>query len=67
VRLNPDVGDAKSQAGRRLIGLPDELVRILQDHRAAQDDQRKRARQLWQESGWVFTTAVGRPLSSNSD
>lgn len=66
-RVNPEVGDAKSQAGRRVVGLPDELVHLLKAHREAQDVQRERARQLWQEGGWVFTTPTGRPLSLNSD
>ena len=66
-RLNPEVGDAKSQAGRRVVGLPDELVKLLVAHRSVQDEQRLKARQLWQEGGWVFTSATGRPLSLNSD
>ncbi len=66
-RLNPEVGEAKSQAGRRVIGLPAELVQLLREHRSAQDVQRVNARQLWQEGGWVFTSAVGKPLSLNSD
>lgn len=66
-RVNPEVGDAKSQAGRRVVGLPDELVHLLKAHGEAQDEQRERARQLWQEGGWVFTTPTGRPLSLNSD
>jgi hypothetical protein len=67
VRLNPEVGDAKSQAGRRVVGLPDELVQLLVAHRFAQDEQRAKARQLWQEGGWVFASAIGKSLSLNSD
>ena len=67
IRLNPEVGDAKSQAGRRVVGLPDELVQLLLAHRSVQDEQRTRARQLWQEGGWVFASALGKPLSLNSD
>src|SRR5512133_2791460 len=66
-RLNPEVGDAKSQAGRRVVGIPDQLVKLLVAHRSVQDEQRLKARQLWQEGGWVFTSATGRPLSLNSD
>ena len=47
IRLNPEVGDAKSQAGRRVVGLPDELVQLLLAHRSVPDEQRTRARQLW--------------------
>ena len=32
-----------------------------------QDAQRTWARQLWQEGGWVFASALGKPLSLNSD
>jgi hypothetical protein len=67
IRLNPEVGEAKSQAGRRVVGLPDELVQLLLAHRSIQDEQRTKARQLWQEGGWVFASALGRPLSLNSD
>ena len=28
-RVNPEVGEAKSQAGRRVVGLPEELVQLL--------------------------------------
>ena len=66
-RVNPEVGDAKSQAGRRVVGLPEELVQLLRQHQAAQDQRRERARQLWQEGGWVFATPTGGPLSLNSD
>ena len=67
IRLNPEVGEAKSQAGRRVVGLPDELVQLLAAHRSVQDEQRTKARQLWQEGGWVFASALGKPLSLNSD
>ena len=50
-----------------MVGLPDELVKLLVAHRSVQDEQRLKARQLWQEGGWVFTSATGRPLSLNSD
>ena len=66
-RLNPEVGEAKSQAGRRVVGLPEELVQLLREHRDAQERQREHARQLWQEGDWVFTQATGKPLSLNSD
>ena len=66
-RVNPEVGDAKSQAGRRVIGLPTELVELLVQHREIQERQRAHAKQLWHEEDWVFANAVGRPLSFNSD
>ncbi|MFC7718162.1 tyrosine-type recombinase/integrase [Nonomuraea recticatena] len=50
-----------------MIGLPDELVSLLRKHQAEQDKDRKAARQLWQEGGWVFTTATGQPVSPYTD
>lgn len=67
VRLNEDDGDTKSRAGRRAVGLPDQLGRLLGEHRSEQERMREDARQLWQEGGWIFTTATGQPLNLNSD
>jgi integrase len=58
---------AKSQAGRRVIGLPGPLAELLHEHRHHQDGDREAARQLWRESGYVFTTPTGQPLIPNSD
>lgn len=67
IRLNGEDGDTKSRAGRRAVGLPDQLVQLLREHAVEQERVRFHARQLWQEGGWVFTTPVGRPLNINSD
>ena len=64
IRLNPEVGDAKSQAGRRVVGLPDELVQLLLAHRSVQDEQRSKARQLWQEGGWGVRLGAGQAAES---
>ncbi|WP_049562992.1 tyrosine-type recombinase/integrase [Nonomuraea sp. SBT364] len=66
-QINEDTADTKSKAGRRVIGLPDELVALLRKHKTEQDKDREAARQLWQEGGWVFTTATGQPVSPSSD
>ena len=60
-------GATKSAAGNRVVGLPDELVTLLKDHRREQLEERIRAGSLWQEGGWVFTTLLGRPIAPNSD
>jgi integrase len=39
--------ETKSRAGRRRIGLPDELVSLLRKHRDEQDRERELAGQLW--------------------
>ena len=62
-----DTGPTKSRAGRRVIGLPDPVVVLLQVHREAQNAERAAARQLWHDEGWVFAKPDGRPLNPNTD
>jgi len=66
-QIRPDAAPTKSRAGRRTIGLPGELVKILRDHWAAQTEERTTARQLWIDEGWVFASRTGRPLNPNTD
>jgi integrase len=66
-QVRSDTKDVKSRAGRRSIGLPDELVTILRRHRDKQDREREAAGRLWHDEGWVFATPVGRPLNPNTD
>jgi integrase len=66
VLLNGEQGDTKSRAGRRVVGLPSQLL-LLREHEEQQDRDRVHARQLWRESGHVFTSPMGQPLNSNSD
>ncbi|MFI7105634.1 tyrosine-type recombinase/integrase [Nonomuraea sp. NPDC050227] len=66
-QVNDATSDTKSKAGRRVIGLPDELVNLLRKHKAEQDKDREKARQLWQEGDWVFTTATGHLVSPYTD
>ncbi|MEU2955421.1 tyrosine-type recombinase/integrase [Streptomyces xanthochromogenes] len=67
VRKNEDTANTKSRAGRRVIGVPDELVRLLELHKQEQERERVRAAQEWQETGFVFTSPVGRPLVPSTD
>ena len=67
VRANADTDDTKSRSGRRVIGLPDELVALLLLHRIEQDCERLVAAQLWVESGYAFTSPVGAPLIPSTD
>lgn len=64
---NANTGGTKSAAGKRVIGLPDELVSLLKLHREEQERERQLAGQLWQEGSWVFASQTGRPLNPNSD
>ncbi|HEY0694136.1 MAG TPA: tyrosine-type recombinase/integrase [Kribbella sp.] len=65
--MNPLVGETKSRAGNRSIGLPDQLVELLRQQRAAQEEERRKARQMWSEGEWVFATATGEPLNPNTE
>jgi integrase len=67
VQTNADADETKSKAGKRTIGLPDELVRLLKLHREEQDRERTTARQMWKESGWVFASEIGEPLIPRTD
>jgi integrase len=59
--------DTKSRAGRRAIGLPDEVAQLLRRHREAQVAERAQARQLWVDKDYVFTGPTGEPLNPNTD
>jgi integrase len=65
--LAEDTDDTKSTAGRRVIGLPAGVVQLLWEHKEVQETDRRKAAQLWDEGGWVFTTPTGRPLNPNTD
>src|SRR5437016_397131 len=43
--------------------MPDQAVAALAGHRGRQEAERALAGPLWQEDGFVFSTALGRPLS----
>ena len=66
-QVRADTGDTKSANGRRAIGLPAELVKLLRAHRDAQDRERQLAAQLWQEGGWVFASPTGQPINPSTD
>ncbi len=67
VRKNEDTANTKSRAGRRVIGVPDELVRLLDLHRQEQERERVRVAQEWRETGFVFTSPFGAPLVPSTD
>ncbi|MFD4907104.1 tyrosine-type recombinase/integrase [Kitasatospora purpeofusca] len=54
-------------AGRRVIGLPDELIQLLELHREEQERDRRRAGPEWTDSGYVFTSPFGWPLVPSTD
>ena len=61
------LGPIKSSAGKRKIGLPPQLVQLLEDRRHEQDQERSRTGQLWIETGRVFTDRFGHAVKPNSD
>lgn len=66
-QVTADRGATKSDAGRRIVGLPKELTEILAAHRVQQLADRQHARQLWVEGGWVFASPTGAAINPNTD
>ena len=56
----------KTPRSVRTIALPDALVEALQAHRTRQLEERLGAGPQWQDSGLVFTTAIGTPLDGRN-
>ncbi|MCA1706654.1 MAG: phage integrase SAM-like domain-containing protein, partial [Actinobacteria bacterium] len=61
------VGEVKSRAGRRLVGLPGPLIEALEAHRLRQAAERELAANLWREGDWVFTNRLGGPVHPTED
>ncbi|MBM9467986.1 site-specific integrase [Nakamurella sp. YIM 132084] len=62
-----ETAETKSRAGRRSVGLPDQLVALLRQHREAQDREREVAAQLWTDGDWLGATPTGAPINSRTD
>ena len=58
--------DTKTPKSRRVLLLPRLAVRALGEHRARQAEDRLLARELWQDHGLVFASAVGTPLDRHN-
>jgi integrase len=67
VNVRPPTGEVKSKAGRRVIGLPPQLVVLLRAHRTEQEREQDLASQLWRSEGWLFTDPTGQPLNPATD
>lgn len=67
INTRRETKNAKSRAGQRPIGAPDELLHLLRQHREEQAHERAQARDLWTEKGYVFTSPTGEPLNPNTD
>lgn len=67
VRRNSETKGTKSKAGRRIVGIPPELVDLLKKHREEQAAERAGAGGLWDDEGWVFATETGRAINPSTD
>jgi integrase len=52
----------KTQAGRRDLTIPPDLLRRLREHQDRQHGERETAGAVWQDHGLVFPTSVGTPI-----
>jgi integrase len=59
-----DGGDTKTRRSRRTLALPARCVEAFRKQRVQQATDRLLAGEAWQESGLVFTTAVGSELDA---
>lgn len=66
-QARPATDETKSRAGRRVLGLPDALCRLLHEHKTRQDQERLRAGQLWHDGDWLFATESGEPINPRTD
>ncbi|MEH0521184.1 site-specific integrase [Streptomyces stelliscabiei] len=67
INIRRETKDTKTRAGKRPIGMPEELLRLLRRHKEEQGRERTLARDLWVEKGYVFTSPTGEPLNPNTD
>lgn len=58
----------KTAAGIRQIPISTDAVIVLEEHLQAQHDRRELAieAELWEETGYVFTTSTGRPVGARN-
>lgn len=58
--------EPKTKLSRRLLPLPESVVRALRAHRTRQIAERLATGAEWQDHDLVFSTAVGRPLAGST-
>ncbi|GHD70940.1 site-specific integrase [Streptomyces mirabilis] len=66
-RTNPELSNTKSRAGRRAVGLPEQLVDLLRAHLKAQEAEQRAAGKGWEENSLVFPDEHGRSPSHRRD
>ncbi|MCT2589849.1 site-specific integrase [Streptomyces sp. N2-109] len=67
INIRRETKDTKTSAGKRAIGVPEELMALLRLHKEQQGRERVLARDLWVEKRYVFTSPTGEPLNPNTD
>jgi|GEM_PF-366003 len=67
VNKRPECAEVKSRAGKRPMGIPEPMAKLLRAHKAAQDAERVAAGDLWANKGYVFASETGEPLNPNTD
>lgn len=67
INTRRETKDTKTRAGRRTIGIPEQLLTLLRRHKEEQARERALARDLWVEKEYVFTSPTGEPLNPNTD
>lgn len=60
------IGEPKTLRSRRTLDMPELVVEALKRHRDAQAKERVDAGDAWQDTGLVFTTAVGTPIDPSN-
>ncbi len=60
-------GPPKTERSKRDMGLPDQLLAALKDHRKAYAQEKLRAGDKWQDHDLLFPTRVGTPLDARDD
>lgn len=65
--MRPLTDSTKSRAGRRYVPVPDALMLLLEQHQAAQQEERKRAASEWTHGDWIFATETGEPSNPRTD
>ncbi|GHG33673.1 tyrosine-type recombinase/integrase [Streptomyces zaomyceticus] len=66
-QIRREFKNTKSRAGRRTIGLPVPLIKLLAKHREEQELEQKEAGAEWEDGGYVFAQPTGKPLIPNTD
>ncbi|MFZ3558808.1 MULTISPECIES: tyrosine-type recombinase/integrase [unclassified Streptomyces] len=66
-QIRREFKSTKSRAGRRTIGLPEPVTKLLRKHQEEQERERQEAGDLWEDKGYVFASPTGAPLIPNTD